>query len=294
MEPEAVAEPPSPLGRVLGEPTLHFLLIGAALFGLYALVSGPEGADPEDRRIVVTEGKVQQLVALFSQRRQRPPTEEELQGLIDDHVLEEATYREALKMGLHEDDAVIRRRMQQKFEFLTEDVVATAEPGGAELAAYLEANPDTFRRGRTHTFQQVHFRPELPDVEALLKEELAALRGGKAPPGGGMLRSRYADADALAIDGTFGRGFAALLDPLPVGEWQGPLRSGLGFHLVRVEARSEGEVPPLAEIRDQVAREWAYAQQEALRRQTQEQVLSGYEVIVEGRGPKAAPGGDAR
>ena len=63
---------------------------------------------------------MQQLVQVFAKTWQRPPTPEELRGLIDAYIKEEVYYREALKLGLDRDDTLIRRRMQQKLEFVTE------------------------------------------------------------------------------------------------------------------------------------------------------------------------------
>ena len=81
----------------------------------------------------------------FTRTWQRPPTSEELEGLIRDRVREEVYYREALALGLDKDDLIIRRRLRQKMEFVTDDVVAQAQPTDDELSAYLKAHPDTFR-----------------------------------------------------------------------------------------------------------------------------------------------------
>ena len=86
------------------------------------------------------------MVIGFSRTWQRPPTREELEGLIRDRVREEVYYREAVAMGLDQDDPVIRRRLQQKLEFVTDDVAALAEPTDAELAEYLKTHADTFPR----------------------------------------------------------------------------------------------------------------------------------------------------
>ena len=131
--------------KILREPLLHFLLIGAALFVVFDLVSGPSRS-AQDKQILVSAGRIQQMANIFSKTWQRPPTAEELKGLIDDFVLEEIYYRQAVAMGIDRDDTVIRRRLRQKFEFLTDDLAATIEPTEEELTAYLVANPRAFRR----------------------------------------------------------------------------------------------------------------------------------------------------
>ena len=96
----------------------------------------------------------------FTQTRQRPPTQEEWEGLIRDRVRQEVFYREALALGLDKDDLIIRRRLQQKMEFVSDDVAAQAQPTDAELNAYLQAHPDSFRVDQRFTFRQVYLNPE--------------------------------------------------------------------------------------------------------------------------------------
>ncbi|MGB6907241.1 MAG: peptidyl-prolyl cis-trans isomerase, partial [Methyloceanibacter sp.] len=132
------------LSKIAREPLVHFVLIGAAVFGLYALVSGDERDNARDR-IVVTEGRVQQLAQVFAKTWQRPPGPEELRGLVDAYIKEEVYYREALKLGLDRDDTLIRRRMQQKMEFVTEPGDALLQPDDATLQAYLDDHKADFR-----------------------------------------------------------------------------------------------------------------------------------------------------
>ncbi len=106
--------------KLLREPLLHFLLIGAAIFVVFGLVNDRNSGDA-DNQVVVSAGRVEQLANIFTKTWQRPATAEELKGLIDDFVLEEIYYRQAVAMGIDRDDTVIRRRLRQKFEFLTND-----------------------------------------------------------------------------------------------------------------------------------------------------------------------------
>ena len=53
--------------------------------------------------------------------------------MIDDFVREEVYYREALALGLDRNDTVIRRRLQQKMEFLTDTGADLLEPVAGEL-----------------------------------------------------------------------------------------------------------------------------------------------------------------
>ena len=269
--------------KILREPLLHFLLIGAALFVVFDLVSDKTGSF-EDNLIVVSAGRIQQFANIFAKTWQRPPTAAELKGLIDDFVLEEIYYRQAVAMGIDRDDTVIRRRLRQKFEFLTDDLAATIEPTEQELAAYLAANPDAFRRDTTYTFEQVYINPDQAgvDLEARVADQLSALRtGNTAPAYTGLLPSYFDEAPVRVVDSTFGTGFSESLDALTPGEWQGPVESGLGPHLVRLESRVEGTLPELADIRPVVVREWSYEKRLETRRMINEQLLKDYEVEIE-------------
>jgi len=269
--------------KFLREPLLHFLLIGAALFVAFDLVGDPSRAE-RDNQIVVSAGRIQQLANIFARTWQRPPTAAELKGLIDDFVLEEIYYRQAVAMGIDRDDTVIRRRLRQKFEFLTDDLAATLEPTEEELAAYLAANPDAFRRDTTYTFAQVYINPDQAgvDLETRVAEQLSALKAGSAEPANSsLLPSHFEREPARVVNNTFGTGFSANLDALTPGEWQGPVESGLGVHLVRLESVVEGTLPELAEIRPVVEREWANEKRLETRRMINEQLLKDYVVEIE-------------
>ncbi len=268
---------------IIREPLLHFLLIGAALFLLFGLTSG-RNSGSADEKIVVSAGRIAQFVTIFAKTWQRQPTEEELRGLIDDFVLEEIYYRQALAMGIDRDDTVIRRRLRQKFEFLTDDTIAGAEATDEELSAFLAANEDRFRIDPTYTFQQVYINPRRParDLQDYVAKRLATLRASKTvQPEGGLLPTTFDRASRRMVDGTFGLDFSRKLDGLAPGTWQGPIESGLGLHLILVESRAEGRLPDLGEIRAVVKREWANERRLENRRRMNQALLEDYEVVVE-------------
>src|SRR6185369_12271892 len=143
---------------LLREPLVHFLVLGAGLFLAAGLMSNGDGAEPG--RIVVTTGQIEHLAGGYERVHQRPPLADELDGLIRDWVREEAYCREALALGLDRDDPVIRQRLRQKMEFVSDDVAAAAEPTDADLQRYLDDHPDAFRLERRFTFSQVYLNPE--------------------------------------------------------------------------------------------------------------------------------------
>jgi hypothetical protein len=242
---------------ILREPVAHFLIIGAALFLYYELTN--ESLDASSNRIVVEVGQVAQIAAQFSRTWLRPPTEEELDGLIDAYIREEVFYREALAMGLDQDDPVVRQRLRLKLEFLLEDLTQTASPDDAVLQEFLEKNADRFRREPEIAFRQVYLNPERhADFDAVVQETLERLEAGAEPEtlsDSSMLPSAFEAATPTRIARSFGKEFARQLSDLGVGHWRGPVISGLGAHVVEISEKTEGRLPTLAEIRPLVERD---------------------------------------
>jgi parvulin-like peptidyl-prolyl isomerase len=279
---------PIVMKRLLREPLLHFLLIGAGLFLLYGLLN--RGQSDAPREIVISEARVEALAENFATVWMRPPTAAELKGLIDDYVAEEVYYREAVAMGLDQDDTVIRRRLRQKMEFISEDVAAATEPTDAQLQAYLEQHADKFVLPATLTFQQAYLSVERrgetarADAEKLLAD-LQAGRGPADPAEAGdatLLPATMEAASPQAIANAFGEEFARQIDEAPVGQWSGPIESGFGLHLVKVDERVAASAPSLAEIRPIVLREWQSEQRRTLSESFLDTLRSKYEVRVEG------------
>jgi parvulin-like peptidyl-prolyl isomerase len=279
---------PIVMKRLLREPLLHFLLIGAGLFLLYGLLN--RGQSDAPREIVISEARVEALAENFATVWMRPPTAAELKGLIDDYVAEEVYYREAVAMGLDQDDTVIRRRLRQKMEFISEDVAAATEPTDAQLQAYLEQHADKFVLPATLTFQQAYISVERrgetarADAEKLLAD-LQAGRGPADPAEAGdatLLPATMEAASPQAIANAFGEEFARQIDEAPVGQWSGPIESGFGLHLVKVDERVAASAPSLAEIRPIVLREWQSEQRRTLSESFLDTLRSKYEVRVEG------------
>lgn len=268
------------------EPLLHFLVLGALLFLVFSLF-GPRGGSG---RVVVTPALVEHLADTFAMTWQRRPTEEELVALVDDHVKEEILYREAIALGLDDDDVVIRRRLRQKMEFLSEDVAIMAEPSEDDLARYLAAHPDDFRVESLTSFRHIFLSDErrgaasdaeasrlLDDLRSGAIDEAEATRG--ADPF--LLAASFEAVSEKAIAAQLGDGFAAALVGVPVGVWSGPIESAYGKHIVLVTERTEGRVPPLAEVRDAVEREWRSAERRKANEAFYAKLRERYDVTVE-------------
>jgi len=274
--------------RLLKEPLLHFLLLGAGLFLAYGLMSRP-GNSSAPGKIIVTVGQVEHLAAGVARTWQRSPTDAELEGLIDDWVREEVATREAMALGLDKDDTVIRRRLRQKLEFVSDDIAAQTEPTDADLNAYLQAHPESFRVEPRFAFSQVYLDPAKhgENLDRDTAQVLAQLKqaGGKADSSAlgdsFLLEHTFPSTPASEVAKQFGEKFAAQLGELASGQWQGPVESGYGVHLVLVSERTEGRLPELADVRDVVGREWANARRLETNAKFYQELLERYTVIIE-------------
>jgi hypothetical protein len=270
---------------MIREPLVHFLLIGAALFLLFEWGGGGEG----DRRIVITRGQIEHLAQSFEVVWLRPPTDEELQGLVDDYVREEVAIREAIAMGLDRDDTVIRRRLRQKLEFLVEDSLDTHPPTDEDLSFWLEKHAESFRGEPRISFRQVYVsRDERGEgAEAFARETLRVLTraGGAAsidalgdPLG---IPREVALSPRSDVGRIFGEVFASKVFALPPGRWSGPLESGYGLHLVFVQERIEGRIPALSDVRHAVERDFLASRRKAELDARYQRLLSEYRVVVQ-------------
>lgn len=264
--------------RVLREPLLHFILIGAVVFLLFGLV-GDEPAGEAPERIVVTADATARLAEQFQAVWRRPPTLDELSGLVDQYIEEEVYVREALALGLDRDDAVIRQRLRQKMVFLTESAVGALEPADDELRAFFEAHVERFTPAPRIAFRQVWIG-ETADA-GTVSEVLGALADGAPPAALGrqtLLPAEMPLAAPATVDGTFGPGFFAAVAALSPGAWSAPVESAFGVHAVRLEQRLAAEPPAFDDVRERVLVEWRGERAAALNEAAYERMRQTYQI----------------
>ena len=275
------------LKTLLREPLVHFLVLGAGVFGLFALVGDRSEIEPDE--IVVGAGQIERMSQAWRKTRMRPPTQPELEGLIRDSIKEEVLYREALALGLDQDNAVIRRHLRQKMEFLSEDIAAQTEPDEETLQAFLDANPDKFRTDPQITFQHIYFswdkRGDLAAPDAL--QALGTLNGDETDQqilqlGDPLPLPHSVELYPLReVANLFGREFAGQLMTVDTGQWLGPVASGFGLHLVFIDEHIESVLPDLVAVRDAVAREWREEQRQSVNEVFYETLRTRYNVVIE-------------
>ena len=273
--------------KILREPLLHFILLGAAIFAVYGFVTRHRTDKPGE--IVVTQGTLENIITGFTRTWQRPPTEEELRGQVREYIREEAAYREALAMGLDRDDTIVRRRLRQKLEFLSDDLATRVEPTDADLQSFLQTHPGLFQSEPRFTFRHVYLNPQKHGANRAADEArfLAELQRGGANADLSslgdpfLLAPSFQNVSLAEVKQVFGDQFASALAALPTCHWQGPVASGYGAHFVFLSQRTEGSLPALPEIRDQVRREWFNTRRSEATEKFYQALLKRYTVKIE-------------
>ncbi len=270
------------------EPLVHFLVLGALLFGLFALVNDVASSKSANR-IEITSADVERLREVWTKQWNRPPTETELKGLINSHIREEVLYREGLALGLDQNDTIIRRRLAQKMEFLAEDLADQVKPTDQELKRYFNRNQDQYLLPASFSFTHVYFSTDRRgsaaerDARRLLAQlqttDAVALpvsdHGDRF-----MLQYDFVRKTEQEVAKLFGRHFAEQLLEVQVGSWQGPIESGYGLHLVRIHDKVEPRLPDLTEVRDRVHSDLASERRRETNKQIYERLKARYEIVV--------------
>jgi hypothetical protein len=263
---------------------LHFALIGTALFLVYGSRHDTAIAQDPAALIKITPDLAERIAGQFRATRQRDPSPQEREGLIDDFIREEVLYRDALALGLDRNDPVIRQRMRLKMEVLSDGMAQSLTPDDATLAAWFESRAQQFAPPRQVTFLQV-----MLNAGDDLARARARLNAG-ADPGefgrGSLLPQRLEDAVPQVVDSNFGQGFYDALAAAPEGYWSGPIRSAYGPHLVKILARSNAGRPTLDAVRAQVLEAWRREQAEVLRKQQFDALVARYRIVRSDRAAK--------
>jgi peptidyl-prolyl cis-trans isomerase C len=275
--------------RLLREPLVHFLMLGAVLFGVYSYVERGHGGVEQSKQIRLTTDDLSQMVLVFRSQWRRDPTPEELRALVEDKVQEEVLYREALALGVDKDDTIVKRRMAQKMQFLAEDVAAAREPAPEELGKWYEANRDRFAFPPRVSFRHVYFSPDRRGAR-VRDDATAALTKLAAQPEDSNIAATIADAFMFQeyyrdrapefLGKEFGPNFALAIAKLPTGSWQGPVESGFGWHLVFVDALIPGRVPAFEEVEADVKTAWLSEQKAQAWRKAYADMRSKYMVLL--------------
>jgi parvulin-like peptidyl-prolyl cis-trans isomerase-like protein len=266
---------------------LYFVVLGAALFLIWPLIA--DRVAPSSNQIVISQGQMQRAIEVFYKTHLRPPTPDDLTDIAEEEIKTEVYYHEGVALGLDRDDEIIRRRIAQKLQFMTQDTVDQEVPTDADLQRFLDIHRGSFGADPQIAFSQVYLNPDRHG-DAIARDAARLLAHLNAADG----RLDYAtDSDVLPVPNDFettplpvvanifGSEFAARVAAQPPGRWVGPIRSGYGLHLVLVRERRQGSFPQLPQVRRLVLREWQSARRVAANQEAYRRMRAKYIVKVE-------------
>jgi hypothetical protein len=260
------------------EPLVHFLIGGLLVFAFFAWRG--EEVDPESRSITISVNTAEQLAARFEQTMQRAPTPAEMDGIIRDHIREEVYYREAIRLGLDADDAVIRRRLRSKMEYLARAEAEAAVLDDATLQAWLDRNVARYAPETLYSFDQI-FLGDQATQEELIVERLRAGDDWQSLSRPISLPPSLDRASRSEIERQFGTKFIEGLAKAKNGQWSEATESGFGYHLVRLRTVETGKQPRLSDVRQRVENDWRAATAADREAKAYQALLDGYDIKIE-------------
>ena len=263
--------------KIIKEPLLQFILIGAVLFFVYNLLNTKQDKDV----IVIDSNIINELSAKYKMQWTREPGLQELSGLIDTYVEQEVLYREALSMDLDQNDEIIKRRLAQKIEFLSDDLYESLEPSESMLRMYYETHKDYYVKPPVYSLRQVYFsidkRSEAwKDAEKALSEKQPENSGDML-----LLPMQYTNTNTTKLALDFGHGFTAALDSLPIGKWTGPVKSGLGVHLVFIINKKPSGFFSFEEVANKVKVDYSFETSTAFRKELIATMMKKYTINID-------------
>jgi len=271
--------------RIFKEPLVHFLFLGGLIFFMASFVYNKNFK--AERTIVISNEKIGNIIRLYAVTAGAPPNKTQLDAMIEDYIREEIFYRESLKMRLDKDDEIIRRRLSQKMEFLQSDLSVVTPPSQKQLEDFYHSHPGNFRDSGEVSFTHIYFSADKNDAEEVQKRALAVkaklMNSNKtrAPELGDpfSLQFDYTGQNKLDIVQLFGQ--KPIEDSLfesPLNQWIGPVESGYGWHLIRINERKQSRIPPFESIKDKVRDDYIASMKDSLNKVAFEKLKSKYTI----------------
>lgn len=263
--------------KVLKEPLLHFLLIGFSLFAVQYWLAEPQ---QDSHVITLDKQRVSGLEVEFERTHERKPNPDELDGMQRAYVQDEVFYREAMTLGLHKNDPVVRRRLIQQMQLLVEQSAVRSEPAEAQLEQWLNQHKDRYLPPKTVTLEHVFFSNQSSDY---LSRSKAVGAGGEPSSEGDpfALGRRFTRWDEVKLTRKLGSDFGRQVMALPIGQWSGPVTSKFGVHLVKVLERTAASEVELNDVRQRVHADYMTERRLEARKKALERLLQRYKVVTE-------------
>jgi hypothetical protein len=279
------------ISKLVRHPATHIVLLGCAVAAAILIGKGPPTGD-DAKRVVVTGADLMQIRAGFYRTWQREPTLDELRGELEKHIRQEVLYREALARGYDRDDVVVRRAMQRKMEFLASSQAMREPPTDEEVEAFFALRKEKYRLPGMVSFVQIYINPDRRgEAAAGDADELLQRLRREDPPVEQI--DRYGDSIMLPhvvpwrsereVRSTFGDEFTESIMVVEMGEWQGPVTSGFGLHLVKVLRREDSRIPEPKEASSRIINDMEYEARNAAKEQLYQEIAQSYQIMLDGQ-----------
>lgn len=245
------------LKAFLREPLVHFMALGSVLF--FIAHDTNSSLQKNTQTITITASQIEQINTRMQSLLKHPLTQTQLQQAIDDYVTEEVLLREGFKLGVVEEDPIIRTRVAERVKFLLSDTTLVSEPTDAMLATFLQNNINLFSQSSRRSFIHIYFDPakhgdQLMQAIENTKQKIAKQKTLNPLEWGDTFSdgNEYQQMDKSTLANTFGEAFANAVFTVPLNVWQGPIQSNRGLHLLFVSEELAPQQPTLNNIRQQV------------------------------------------
>ncbi|WP_186755644.1 peptidyl-prolyl cis-trans isomerase [Echinicola salinicaeni] len=268
--------------KFIKEPLVHFLLLGFMIFGYYYL---NKTDDQSGNVIVIDDAEYDYLLGLWKNQWKRDPNEQEIKAFIDQYLRQEVFYKEALALNLDHNDIIVKRRLSQKMEAVSNDLNAMINPPDeGELRAFYDKNKSLFQFPDSYSFHQVLFTNNESNLQEEMEWTMQEMNDGQGIPKSLQLKlslpNKWEDRTEADINKAFGGDFASTLDTLPINRWTGPVESGFGQHLVFVSKKDTGRWADFEKIKPYVEKEYEYQTELKTQEQVYRDLLEKYPVII--------------
>ena len=262
--------------KFLKEPLVHFLLIGLVLFLIYGI--GNTGQNESE--ILVDDNLITELAAKWELKRNRKPNLQELKGLVNQYIEQEVLYQEALSMNLDHNDEIVKRRLAQKMEFISDGLAESLQPTEEMLLAYYEKNKENYKKSSIYTMQNVYFSNDkrnnaFEDAKIALNAENPAIHGDNI-----SLPAKYTNMSALKIARDYGTAFTTALDSLAIGKWTGPIYSGFGVQIVYISDRIPAGYFTYNEVAERVNVDYNFKASNDFKKELINSLLKNYTINI--------------
>jgi hypothetical protein len=262
----------SVIARLLREPLLHFSLLGAIIFGIDALLHPPA---KDEKVIMVTKAMRQSFIDNFDEDKERAPSSDQLQKMIDSWVASEILYREGKTLGVDRGDETIRDRIAYKMQLLIFDQIRVPRPTDEQLQAWFAENHARFDEP-----ERVSFYITPPTDQATAQRQFEDIVQQRESEELQHLTRAILARPVASLAASFGEDFRDRLLTMPEGEWR-LLQSKDGWHVARLDSRRPGTLASLDKVRDEAARIWHTEETRKLAWEAVKRLKASYQVRYE-------------